>query len=1130
MKNFLGWLVLLVFLISGCGQNTPHPKAQNGVIDLGSWNSTQGPVKLEGDWQFAFNRLLKPDAPQWKKNKGVIHLPGLWQGQRVNNIPLTPKGYGTYRLKILNLPQNFGPAALHLPDILSVGKVWVNGNPIAASGTVGTDKTTEDPGTHTLISTFPIEGSTLDILIQVSNFHNAQGGINMPIWFGSARAVQKEVAQEWIITAVMGSVLLLISFSHIILISIGKTEKAHVWFGLYCLVWAVQIIFSAGNGCLGAFLFKWLPWRSSIDLTLGAYALSPPLMIMFYHALFPNSWSRRINLAFQIVAGGFLVYLILTPPNAYDPVCFVYSFAALGGGIYLFVRFFLDVIKKKPGVGTLIPGFLLLIFTLVNDILKDLHLVNNEFIFSYGLFGFVLSYSFFISLRLSKTFAAVREMSLTLEKRNKELSKLDRLKDQLLANTSHELKTPLNGILGMAQSFADLSLPVNVSRGLVIIEASARRLLSLINDLLDLSQLKNKDLGLEVSAVNLSPVVDSVLMVMSQFIKDQPICFENHIPENFPALMCDEDRLHQILFNLVGNSIKFTKQGKISIRASVHNKNARISVRDTGTGIARKNQEKIFLAFEQGDQIPDRTHRGSGLGLAITRDLVQLNQGKIGVDSQEGNGATFWFTIPLWPEGKPPIYAQPSPLEKRTMKGFPDPDVLAGHMIHQTETDKDKALILTVDDDPINLQVVANHLMGNNMGVETFSNGEQVLKRLETDPLPNLILLDVMMPGISGYEVCNRIRHTYSPSELPIILLTAKHQIQDLIQGFSSGANDYLTKPFEKKELMARIKTQLRFRQAYHALKENVFLKKELQAQKTRERTLKLTQITLSGLLNTVKDAVIAVNPAKEIGFSNKAFETSTGLNTETLLGQSFLALFQDKNDPAMTSLVQCMESSDPSSISLEHTGLVVLGKNNTRVTVDITLRRMPIDGEDFCLMLFKKQGKAPNDRSTSLDQATRFIDTLNLNRERLLKLEIMLQGMAGNVWEERSDIHKGIIAIDRILDEMGRTQENVQPKAAKRKEQIVGLINLAVDYWELQTGTTRVELAEQSSLWNVYIGKDGWARTQTLDKYLSISTLPVRPRWKNVVNTAHFVLAACNDEDSPIRQKLETALKQFGQ
>lgn len=164
-----------------------------------------------------------------------------------------------------------------------------------------------------------------------------------------------------------------------------------------------------------------------------------------------------------------------------------------------------------------------------------------------------------------------------------------------------------------------------------------------------------------------------------------------------------------------------------------------------------------------------------------------------------------------------------------------------------------------------------------------------------------------------------------------------------------------------------------------------------------------------------------------------------------------------------------------------------------------------------------------------SVEHATRFIDILNLNRERLSKLELMLQSMTGNVWEERSDIHKGITAIDRIMDELS-SKEETRTGEEERKKISVSVMNLAVDYWAAETNTTRVELAEQSGLWNVYIGKDGWARTQTLDKYLEIKTLPIRPRWKNVIHTADFVLAACNDKNSQLRHDLENAVEQLRQ
>lgn len=1135
MRQTIRLGIIFLLLLTGCSREPTPPAAVKGVLDLSAWNFEQnGPVRLDGQWAFFFKQFLAPDdfagmAPI--EPPSHINLPGLWQGQAQKQIhgqtPLPPKGYATYRLRVINIAWEGGLVALYISDVLSVGKVWINGSFVISGGEVGIKKEKEHPRRHTLVSRFSPQGPDLDIILQVSNFHNVQGGINTPIWLGSDPDIQDMLNRKWIVTAVLASVLLIIGLSHLVLFCIRRNALVNLYFGLFCSLWAVQVLFGVNGGCLGEFLLPWLPWHWSINLAMIPGALTLPLVVMFYHDLFPHASAVRINRISQVLGSLFLVYLILSPPNAFDRVVLWYFMVTLVGFAYLFVRFIIDLLNREPGVRFLIPGFFLLGFTFVNDMLNDLHLIHTGSLIAYGSLGFIISYSVLISTRFSRAFASVEELTQKLKLQNIELSKLNRFKDELLANTSHELKTPLNGIMGIAQSIKEEPLSQKALKGLILIESSGKRLLSLINDLLDFSQLKKRDLALSIGLVNLRPVVDSVLMVSEPLIQNRPIQLENRIPEEFPLLTCDEDRLHQILFNLVGNGIKFTRKGRVLVGASIQGQMARIHIKDTGIGIDQQHLDRIFQSFEQVDQGADRCYPGTGLGLAITRDLVELNKGKIGVKSDMGKGSEFWFSIPLALEGKTGRVFPTDRSRNPELKNVPESGFFLPPLILENPVSGNQPLIMAVDDDPINLQVLVNHLEACDMRVTACLEGPEALGLLAQGPLPDLILLDVMMPGMTGYEVCHEIRQSHSPSELPVILVTAKSRIQDLVEGFSSGANDYLTKPFEKKELLARVKTQIHLKQSYETLRENIALKKEIKAREKRELELKLTQRRLSGMLNTLEDAVLAVNPGREIGFCNRAFEALTGFGPADLLGSSFLTLFPSKKDPGLEQLKACLDKPALSPEPLYHQGISLKGSKNRILTMDITLSLLAVEGEEFWFMFFRHSAQGRGNR-VSIDRSARFIENLNLNRDRLTKLETTLQCLTSSAWEERPDISEGIKAIDRLLDELARQNENYFGDETPHDLTVV-VMNLTMDYWVANTKTSRVELAEQSGLWTVYIGKDGWARTQTLDKYLSKTTLPSRPRWKNVVNTAEFVLTACRGH-SPLRKDLEKALARLRQ
>ncbi|MDX1906007.1 MAG: ATP-binding protein [Bacteroidia bacterium] len=399
--------------------------------------------------------------------------------------------------------------------------------------------------------------------------------------------------------------------------------------------------------------------------------------------------------------------------------------------------------------------------------------------------------------------------------RVKELEQIDKLKDQFLANTSHELRTPLNGIIGIAESLVDGSAqgdPTDWQENLELIISSGRRLSNLVNDILDFSKLRNHDLVLATKALDLRSLTEVVLKINEPSTRGKDIRLINDITPSLPLAWGDEERLEQILHNLIGNAIKFTDKGSVRVHAREVNGMIEVSVSDTGIGIPESKFETIFQEFEQVDGSITRAYGGTGLGLVIARQLVELHGGLIRVESQLGQGSTFIFTLP---RAAGEQVAQPATARgTRTVRALTSPLNGNGHSPESTpatpQTGGDQVIrILSVDDEAINQKVLANHLSGSMFEITQAMNGEEALQAMESGKNFDLVVLDVMMPRMSGYEVCRRIREKHLPSELPIIMITAKNQVEDLVQGLATGANDYLAKPFSKDEFLARVKTHV---------------------------------------------------------------------------------------------------------------------------------------------------------------------------------------------------------------------------------------------------------------------------------------------------------------------------------
>ena len=345
------------------------------------------------------------------------------------------------------------------------------------------------------------------------------------------------------------------------------------------------------------------------------------------------------------------------------------------------------------------------------------------------------------------------------------LRRLDRLKDDFLANTSHELRTPLNGIIGLTESLIDGAtgpLPEQTRHNLSMIASSGRRLTNLVNDVLDFSKLKHKDIQLRTKPLDMRSVVEVVLMLSQHLVGNKDVRIVNQIEADLPAADADEDRVQQILYNLVGNAVKFTEAGTVSVSARVENEYLAVTVSDTGIGIPEDKLGSVFESFEQADGSIAREYGGTGLGLAVTRQLTELHSGDIRVESEFEKGSHFTFTLPISKE-KAEATEAADIIVKHTriaeLAGKSEemesiaPDIPAEHFKEEPKEHLYKILI--VDDEAVNLQFLANQLSLENYAITRADNGDEALSAIK-DQAFDLVLLDVMMPRMSGYEVSGK--------------------------------------------------------------------------------------------------------------------------------------------------------------------------------------------------------------------------------------------------------------------------------------------------------------------------------------------------------------------------------------
>ena len=474
--------------------------------------------------------------------------------------------------------------------------------------------------------------------------------------------------------------------------------------------------------------------------------------------------------------------------------------------------------------------------------------------------------------QLAKSFNSMakqlKESFTILEAKNEELQHLDQLKDEFLANTSHELRTPLNGIIGIAESLIDGAtgdLSPQTNGNLAMIAASGRRLSSLVGDILDFSKLRHQNIELELRPLDIRAIVDAVCILSQHLITHKNLHIINRISVDFPLAEADENRLQQIFYNLIGNAIKFTPEGIVEISAIILTKGNKsqiaITISDTGIGIPTNKLDRIFESFEQGEGSTAREYGGTGLGLTITKQLIELHRGEITVESEVGIGSRFTFTLPIAEN------AVKTPTENRVKNPLQPQEINTLLSINssfvqpQINLSSEVIKILIVDDEAVNRQVLFNNLSLNQYAVFQAINGEETLELIAKGLRPDVMLLDVMMPKMTGYEVTQKLREKFNATELPIILLTAKTQVQDIVTGLNMGANDYMMKPFAKDELLARIKTHVNISRLQT---ENLRLATELEVTRRLQQMILPRPEELAAIQGV--EIVGFMEPAEEVG------------------------------------------------------------------------------------------------------------------------------------------------------------------------------------------------------------------------------------------------------------------------
>ncbi|MCP4693217.1 MAG: response regulator [Desulfobacterales bacterium] len=1127
-----------LLILAGCGERGgergARPRAVRGEMDLSDWRfERDGAAKLDGQWEFFWWRALEPgEFPVGKApgEKSFIDLPGAWNGYEAGGKDETADVFATFRL-ILKIRPDDQVKALVLAGPASNFTPWIDGMRLTPDrGADGPPASGARPGPLTRYR-FPTENNRMEVVLQASRLPRGSGGAVGAIRFGPAEKIPIESNGSWAMALFRMGVLLVIGYYNLTLFLFHGKRPSSLYFGLLCVTLAGTFLFSGSSQWPIYSLFP--HWRHETIYRLESLCvlLSAPLFLLFVLSRFPRVRSRAALRSVQ-GAGLFIgILLLFTPARLLDhahalnallwPLCLLWGLLVLR-----------KACRDKRGEAPLYAGcVLLLTLAALHDALLHHDVIHTIPLFPPGLLLFILFHPVAFSLHISRVISSAEKLAEELKRKERLLARANTLKSDFLLNTSRALRSPLNGIIGIAESLMDGAaggLSSRASENMALVAAGGKRLAGRIDDILLFTRLKYKDLSLNKKPVDLRPMVDAVLFAAAGLGGEKPVSFKNEIPADIPRVDGDEDKLERILFNIVGNAVKFRERGRITVSGVKNEGRVEISVSRVNDEIAKEMSERVFGTFERMEASFARESGWTGLGLFVAGRLVELHDGRILFESGRGKGSRIIVAFPM-SEEKREEETDAAPLPARGVSsnrsGAPDaPAPPPGLALPRVDgLPGEAAQVLVVDDDPIFLQSTANQLALDGISAAVAASGEKALEMIQTRGWPSLVLLDVMMPKMSGYAVCKKLREKCDSSELVIIMLTSRHGISERIKGFKAGADDYIVKPFSKNEITARIRSHLRLKEARTMLDENLTLKESLARHKKEKRELRRTRRWMAGVLNSLEEAVISIDGREKICFCNRACERMLGYTEKDLLGRPYSDIVPGR---ILTAVPRLKKAPRTRSLIKRYEKVGFRRADDKILPANASLVRIDSDNERRIVLMLRRPREAPvarGRRILSKKRSMGIVNELTRNRVRIQRIKEKLLETPPRSRPEILEFIKDLNMVDAILEEMARLLLG-KDREEDERQIIPEIMHLTLSYWREATNTTKIDLALRSGLWKVYTNLDGWERAQTMDKYLTLETLPKKPRWKQVLSTVEYVLEICQTE-SATRNHLELML-----
>ncbi|SEN30962.1 Signal transduction histidine kinase [Terribacillus saccharophilus] len=751
-----------------------QPEAAGGQLDARQVDfSNSHSIALDGDWK----QTGKADNPLYTQ------LPKYMQSEAA----------GTYEITI-QTGEQADHYALSIRSLYSNFSVYANDQLVYQT----TDFENGPPTPVAITDLRANENDQLKIRLTFDEFHgNERDRSLINVRFGSSQQIQKETYQAGLLQFFVAAIIFIHALYAFVLYLMKPKKIGTLFFSVAAILASLAVVTSDYNtlGYVMPLSHEW--YVRTIYFSYVGLSFFFLLFVVFTFTKAASKWPFKV---LYLLFTAYLIYILAAPIEIVRYVIGIAISLVVAFTLIFWILFRTVFLSKERALPLFLAGAAVVSHVAWTIVVGNLPFLKDtlQAAIKAGFYPFDITIALvcFCSFWFLRFFQTETENEQYIE----QLEVEQKRKDQFLANTSHELRTPLHGMMNMVQNVLEQENKLtNQSRyQLELIHTLSRKMSYLINDLIDVNQLKSNKIRLEPSSISIEPILVGTADMLRFMADEKDVTIHMRLSESVPYIYADEHRVTQIVTNMLHNALKFTPAGNITIEVSSDASHLYVKVIDTGIGMDAKTQARIFIPYEKGENSISESE-GIGLGLSISRQLAELHGGSLTAESVLGEGSVFTLSLPLDAD-RTELYKVKtmSLIESAASEQLSEPHIQAfsGYRI------------LAIDDDPVNLMVLKQALEADGYQISTTASATEFVHQLDTYRW-DLLIIDVMMPEISGFRLTKRIRSRYSLTELPVLLLTARSQPEDVYAGFQAGANEYVSKPVDMLELKMRIKSLL---------------------------------------------------------------------------------------------------------------------------------------------------------------------------------------------------------------------------------------------------------------------------------------------------------------------------------